>query len=117
MAQGEDVRIDTEGEYAGCLPLISEEAVHDWLDIDITKENSRNVKPVYGCNTKEGYHAVKGFLMALNLIAWGDSVKSVVNQLKDLSHEIDGHDLEIESSGLDDIVRDIHKLEENGIEF
>lgn len=117
VAQGEDVRIDTEGEYAGCLPLISEEAVHDWLDIDITKENSRNVKPVYGCNTKEGYHAVKGFLMALNLIAWGDSVKSVVNQLKDLSHEIDGHDLEIESSGLDDIVRDIHKLEENGIEF
>jgi hypothetical protein len=55
--------------------------------------------------------------VGINLIAWGGSVESVVSQLKDLAGSIDSHDLRVEYSRLDDIVSDIEKLNEIGIEF
>jgi hypothetical protein len=117
VAAGEDVRIDNIAEYAGCLPLKSEEAEKDWLWVDINKENEHHVRPIFGCQTKDGSHAVKGYAAALNLVAWGDSVKSVADQLKDLAHEVDAHDMQVEYSCLDDIIEDISKLEEIGVTF
>jgi hypothetical protein len=116
-AQGEDVKIDVIAPFAGCLSLACEEAEKDWVWVDINKENERHVRPIYGCCTKDGYYAVKGYSVGINLIAWGGSVESVVSQLKDLAGSIDSHDLRVEYSRLDDIVSDIEKLNEIGIEF
>ena len=117
VAAGEDCTIDIEAPFAGCLPITSEEAGKDWLWVDRNKGNERNLKLCYGCKSKDGYYGVKGYDVPVNLIAWGDSVESVVTQLKDLADEITPHDLNIQTSGLDKITADIAKLKKIGMDF
>ena len=117
VASGDECHIEVEAPFGGCLPLRSDETKHDWLWVDRHNENKKNVKLCYGCQSKEGYHAVKGYGTPVNLIAWGKSVEDVVTQLKDLASEITAHDLDIETSGLDAITADIDKLKEIGMDF
>lgn len=117
VARGEDVTIDPIAPWVGALPIQSEEGNHDWLYVERSKKATTNIKPLYGCEIKGKMFAVKGFETVANVIAWGDSPKSVVNWLKDLTKEVNGYDLAKETSKLDEILDDIKTLKEMGIDL
>ena len=117
VAQGEDVTIEPAGPWIGALPLNAEEALHDWLDLYPEEEVKQHFKPVYGCRNNGQLSAVKGFMTAVTVIAWGNSPEGVVDQLKELTGHIQAEDLEKETSKLDEILDSIGKLKEIGVDL
>jgi hypothetical protein len=116
-ASGEDATIDIAGEYVGCLPITSEEAIEEWLPLDINGNNATNVKVCYACRTKNGIYSVPGFPVVMKVIAWGKTIDSVKSKLVDIAKEINAHDIDINTSSILNIDESIHAMERHGIIF
>lgn len=108
------VKLDIKHKYLASLPLGSEHANTNWVELDIDKKDRDHIKFVSACKNDGKYYAVKGYSEIVVVIAGGDTVDEVLGIIKKYADRVDADGLDKKSVfGIDhikDIIEDGKKL-------
>lgn len=112
------VQLDIKYKYLASLPLGSEHANNNWVEMIIDKKDRDHIKFVSACKNDGRYYAVKGYSEVVVIIAAGDSVDECLDILKKYAERIDCDGLDKKSVfGIDHIKEIIKDGEALGISF
>lgn len=112
------VKLDIKYKYLASLPLGSNHADKNWIELNIDKKDRDHIKFVSACKNDGKYYAVKGYSEVVVIIAGGDSVDEVLGILKKYADRIDADGLDKKSVfGIDHIKDIIKEGEKLGISF
>jgi hypothetical protein len=111
-----NVRIEYSNNYVGAFCLKSSKAINQYIKVNI--EDETKVKPNMVVGNKKGNYATKGEDHVAVVIASGDSVEEVLEQLHENAEGVEGDGIDKDPlKGIDDILDVIEEGEEVGIEF
>jgi hypothetical protein len=113
LATGNIVQPIIENKYCGGVSFNSEEANTNWMRLRFPKEMRNRIVLREAVKIDKDFFAVPGFDNIFTVIALGDSVKSVVDEL----HEVTGA---IQAQGIDKDLTGLYKIQDEikeGIEY
>lgn len=112
----QNVAPDFGTKYVGAFALKSSEALDMGVKINI--KDPKKVKMIMPYGNKKGNYAISGEDHVAVVIASGDSVQEVLEQIHENAELVDGHGLDKDPlKGIDEIEGVIEEGEEAGIEF
>jgi len=117
LAVGIKVNPIMKHKYAAAMALESSEAKDGWLNVTFPKEMRQWVKLRMAINHGGDYYAVPGFDSICSVVALGDSIKDVVNTVKERVKEIHATGIEADVGDFEAIIDDVNLGKQYGISF
>ncbi len=116
---GESVDIQCDHKYVGAFALSTRNAKDHFTLINIDKNKRDNFRFMMACqDEKKNYYAVKGCEEVVVVVAGGETVDEVIDQLKTNAQAVNAYGLEIDDiKGIDDVKEKIALGKTVGIDF
>ncbi len=117
LGHGEKVQPIIKYKYAAGVSFDSEWANNHWLKVNFPKELRRWIKFRMVAKFDNEYYSVPGFSSVCSVIGLGNTIEEAVNLVKNRSKEVKAYQLNTDTSGLDEIIKDIEEGRKLGIDF
>ena len=119
VAQDKKITAKTTAPFVACLPLSSEYAKDNWLQINIDPKQRRWIKTLDSCMAAGDIFSVRGPTNIVNLVAVGDSVPDLSKRISGLLDHVHAHGLEGKAAlgSLQNIEGIISEGEKAGLKF
>ena len=117
FASGERVDPVMRYKYCAAVSMESSEAGKTFVNIEFPKEMRQWVKLRMACKHGNDFYSVPPFDSLGSIIALGDSVREVVETVKDRAKEVQAISMSTDLGGLDELQKDIQEGKLYGINF
>lgn len=117
IARGNSVEIKTKHKYVGAFPLETPFAKEHWTKLNFDKKYKENIKLRIGVAVNGNYYGVRGYPEVATIVAGGQTVQEVIDQIVNLADKVDAHQLCKDTGGLNKIMELIRKGQKVGLTF
>jgi hypothetical protein len=118
IARREFVELQPAAKYVAVLPLETPHAENFWVDLNFPEKLRKSVKLRKAIKVDGKYVAVKGFSNVYVLVAVGNQIESLIEDLEKLADKVDADGLETDAAGgLHRVYDAIRAMQKIGIDF
>jgi len=117
LATGEEIQPKISYKYAGGVVLESEWAQDHWTKVNFPPEIRRWIKLRMAAKFGDDYYTVPGFPSLCSVIALGNSIEEVIEQVKKRTQEVQAYLIQRNLSGMDEINEAIEEGRKLGVDF
>jgi len=116
-SEGNLIDLIPKAKYGAGVSLDSEWAQNNWLEVSFPEEIRPYVKFRRFMKHKNKYYAVPGFTSICSVIGLGNTPEEAIEQVKERVELVQGFELDKETGGLDNVIKEIEEGKNYGLEF